>query len=407
MKKNYIKMNDNNYLSLGNVINVIKKVSNNSNAMQTEIFCSIFGVNNVGATTINNYCIGIRAIGLEYKELFKNKYEKDDLLDNIKSIVNILEDKIYEEDINNSSKLKEVIDELLILVDNDPHIDRDRFVKKDNYNTFKELLYYSIIENKQPIYKQDINIKINKDELEDYLRVKLYWGESYISSLIELSKRNNIYACADIASLYYDGLITSKKEFDKAFYYYKKAADKNHPKACWMIANMILNNRIEFDLDMMEYYLNKSIELGSAAGYNTLGLCYKRGINKSKKIDLKKAKYYFEISSELGYSFAFNNLGLLYEEEGNSEESIKNYMISADMGNSYALNKVGEYYRKKGQLNKAFIYYSKAIETPISERYKYAYYNLAEYYYKNGYKELGIKKDKKIYDEYMKNYSKM
>ena len=82
-------------------------------------------------------------------------------------------------------------------------------------------------------------------------------------------------------------------------------------------------------------------------------------------------------------------------------------MISADQGNSYALNKVGEYYRKKGQLNKAFIYYSKAIETPISERYKYAYYNLAEYYYKNGYKELGIKKDKKIYDEYMKNYSKM
>ena len=75
MKKNYLKMNDGNYLSLGNVINVIKKVSNNKNAMQTEIFCSIFGVNNVGTTTINNYCIGIRAIGLEYRELFKKKYE--------------------------------------------------------------------------------------------------------------------------------------------------------------------------------------------------------------------------------------------------------------------------------------------------------------------------------------------
>ena len=46
MKKNYIKMNDNdNYLSFGNLINIIKKVSNNKNAMQTELFSTIFNVN--------------------------------------------------------------------------------------------------------------------------------------------------------------------------------------------------------------------------------------------------------------------------------------------------------------------------------------------------------------------------
>ncbi len=383
MKKNYIKMNDNNYLSLGNVINVIKKVSNNSNAMQTEIFCSIFGVNNVGATTINNYCIGIRAIGLEYKELFKNKYEKDDLLDNIKSIVNILEDKIYEEDINNSSKLKEVIDELLILVDNDPHIDRDRFVKKDNYNTFKELLYYSIIENKQPIYKQDINIKINKDELEEYMKIKLYMGHSNISDLIELSNKNNMYACAELGSLEYDGLIGGKPNYEKSYEYYLKAANKNHPKGCWMIANLILNNRVKKDFDTMWKYLNKSIELGSAAGYNTLGLCYKRGINPDNKVNLEKAMYYFNLSSELGFVFAFNNIGKLYEEDNNIEEAIKYYKISADMGNSWALNNVGEYYRTiEKDLDKAYIYYKKAIECPIKERSPYAEKNIKRYYKK-------------------------
>ncbi len=383
MKKNYIKMNDNNYLSLGNVINVIKKVSNNSNAMQAEIFCSIFGVNNVGATTINNYCIGIRAIGLEYKELFKNKYEKDDLLDNIKSIVNILEDKIYEEDINNSSKLKEVIDELLILVDNDPHIDRDRFVKNDNYNTFKELLYYSIIENKQPIYKQDINIKINKDELEEYMKIKLYMGHSNISDLIELSNKNNMYACAELGSLEYDGLISGKPNYEKSYEYYLKAANKNHPKGCWMIANLILNNRVKKDFDTMWKYLNKSIELGSAAGYNTLGLCYKRGINPDNKVNLEKAMYYFNLSSKLGFVFAFNNIGKLYEEDNNIEEAIKYYKISADMGNSWALNKVGEYYRTiEKDLDKAYIYYKKAIECPIKERSPYAEKNIKRYYKK-------------------------
>jgi hypothetical protein len=50
MKKSYIKMNNGNILSLGNIINSIKKISNNNNAMQTEIFCSIFGVNEINTT---------------------------------------------------------------------------------------------------------------------------------------------------------------------------------------------------------------------------------------------------------------------------------------------------------------------------------------------------------------------
>ena len=383
MKKNYIKMNDGNYLSLGNIINVIKRVSNNKNAMQMEIFCSIFGVNNVGVTTINNYCIGIRAIGLEYKELFKNKYEKDDLLNNIKSIVNILEDKIYDDDINNSKKLTQVIDELLTIVSNDPHIEKDRFIKEDNYHTFIELLYYAILENKQPIYKQDINIKINKDELEEYMKIKLYMGHSHISDLIELSNKNNMYACAELGSLEYDGLISGIPDYEKSYEYYLKAANKNHPKGCWMIANLILNNKVDKDFDIMWKYLNKSIELGSAAGYNTLGLCYKRGITPEKITNIEKAKYYFELSSELGFVFAFNNLGKLYEDEGNIKEAIKYYKISADMGNSWALNKVGEYYRTvEKDLDKAYIYYKKALDCPIKERSAFAQKNIEKYYKK-------------------------
>ena len=62
MKKCYIRMNGNsNYLSLGNVIDLIKRVSNNTSASQTEIFCTIFNINDVNATTISNYCIGINS----------------------------------------------------------------------------------------------------------------------------------------------------------------------------------------------------------------------------------------------------------------------------------------------------------------------------------------------------------
>lgn len=419
MKRNYIKMNDNdNYLSLGNVINTIKKVSNNKNAMQTELFYTIFNVNNVNATTINNYCIGYRAIGLEYKRIFidlKRKFEQDKeiYINIILGILSIMDDVIYVKDvsslelINTNKKLNEVIKELLIIAQNDKHIEKETInsIKKlNNYEAFIELLNYSILENNQPVYTQSINLKINREELNEYLKIKLYYGESYINSLIELSRKDNMYACAELGSLEFDGYISGKPNYKKSYDYYYKAALKDHPKGCWMVANLMLTGRVKLEFDTMWKYLNKSIELGSFAGYNTLGLCYLRGINKQNKKDLNEARKNFQISAEHGYVFAFNNLGKTYEEEGNIEEAIKYYKVSADMNECWALNKVGEYYRKKRDLKTAYIYYLKATESPITERIKYPFYNLAKYYYENGCKEANIKKDttkaKELYDIY-------
>mgnify|MGYP004629853881 FL=1 len=419
MKRNYIKMNDNdNYLSLGNVINTIKKVSNNKNAMQTELFSTIFNINNVNATTINNYCIGYRAIGLEYKKVFidlKRKYDQDKLIyeDIILGILSIMDDIIYIKDdnslelINNNKKLNEVIKELLVIASNDEHIEKEiinNIKKLSNYEAFIELLNYSILDNNQPVYTQSINIKINRQELNEYLKIKLYYGESYINSLIELSRKDNMYACAELGSLEFDGYISSKPNYKKCYDYYYKAALKDHPKGCWMVANLMLTGRVKLDFDTMWKYLNKSIELGSFAGYNTLGLCYLRGINKKNKKDLNEARKNFQISAEHGYVFAFNNLGKTYEDEGNIEEAIKYYKVSADMNECWALNKVGEYYRHKGDLKTAYIYYLKATESPITERIKYPFYNLAKYYYENGCEEANIKKDtskaKELYEIY-------
>lgn len=405
-------MNNGNILSLGNIINSIKKISNNNNAMQTEIFCSIFGVNEINTTTVNNYCIGIRAIGIEYKKIFEEKYSNNSIIKNILSIVNLLENKIYPEDnaldtINKSSKLNKVIEDLKQIAINDEHIeDVNKLLKDNNYETIKEMLYYAIIINKQPIYSQNINIKINKQELNEYMRLELYWGESYVSSLLELAKKNNMYACAKLGSLEFEGSVTGTPNYKKSFQYYLKSANKNHPKSCWMIANLILTNKVEYDFDTMWKYLNKSIELGSAAGYNTMGLCYLRGINKENKIAKEKAEYYFKIAGELGYVFAFNNLGKIYEEKDETE-AMKYYNISADMNNSWALNKVGEYHRKNNDYIKAYIYYSKAVDCPITEICRYAFYNLAKYYYEPGFKELNIKADKEKAKYYYDMFNKM
>ena len=77
MKKNFIKMNNNqNQLSLGNFCKIVKELAQNKSfANQTEVFYCLFGVDNVSDSTINNYCIGYRSIGTEFRQIYI-KYKK-------------------------------------------------------------------------------------------------------------------------------------------------------------------------------------------------------------------------------------------------------------------------------------------------------------------------------------------
>ena len=412
MSKKYIKMNDNkNYLSLGNLFNIIKSIANNKeSAMQVELFSTIFNINEINSTTVNNYCIGYRAIGIEYKKKFIDLYTnyKNDnsiFVDIVTNIISILDEHIYKnktiEFINESESLKKVLEKCILLSNNDLNIN-ESFIKKlnefiknnDLYNAFILILYYVILENKQPIYEQTMNIELN-EELKNYLKINLYEGISYISSLKELAKKDNMYANAELGSLEFSGTISGEKRINKCFEYYMKAANKNHPKACFMVANLILTNRVDGEYEFALKYLNKAIELGSIAAINTMGNYYK------KQGDIEMAMEYYIKASEYGYSYAYNNIGLIYELKENYEEAFKYFKISADLNNSWALNKVGEYYRNNSNLTDAYTYYINAIECPLTERNYYTYYNLAKYYYLIGNEELDIKKDIEKAKEYL------
>ena len=102
MKKEYIKMNNNDdHLSLGNLFRLIKELSKNkSSALQTEIFCFLFEIEEINDTTVNNYCVGCRGIGNDYKQIYLNKqkrYQKDDTIfeDIIINILSIIDGRVY------------------------------------------------------------------------------------------------------------------------------------------------------------------------------------------------------------------------------------------------------------------------------------------------------------------------
>jgi len=412
MKKKFIKMNDSkNYLSLGNLFNIIKKHSKvQASAIQSELFCVIFNIKEINKTTVNNYLIGYRPISLDYKKIYidlKSTYttNKNIFVSIITNILNILDEKIYDNydlnDINNNNSLKKVCKDLIIISKTDDNVSNELIKKieklyesNDLYSCFIEILFYTILDNIQPVYIDEIEININDNELKEYLKINLYEGISYISSLQILSKKDNKYANAELGSLEFSGVISGKKDYEKSFNYYMKASTKNHPKACWMVANLILTDKVKCkDITLAWEYLEKAVKLGSIAAINTMGNCYLNGKNKNNIIDEEKALEYFLQASEYSYSYSYNNIGLYYERKNNFIEALNYFKLSADLNNSWALNKVGEYYRKNNDLNTAYFYYLKSIETPINERNWYGYYNLSKYYYYVGNEKLGIKKD--------------
>ena len=423
MKSKFIKMNDlNSHLSIGNVILVIKNTAKSKiSAIQSEVFCALFDIDDISETTVNNYCTGYRAIGSRFVQKYivlQNKYKVDNSVFDkiIRNVLNILEGIIYLDNANSSARLKTVCLKLYNIAKNDKNVE-SRFtrelyslINKNNlYECFIKMICYAVLENKQPVYYNEKNravielalenTNISIKDLEDFLSLKLKEGINYIHSIKLLVKENNPYACFELAFMEYRGEIAGIPRYGKSYDLFLKAAEQNHPAANWMIANMIINkktgNRTEDEIKLAWEYLKKAETLGSIAAINSIGLCYKEGIGVEK--NAKKALNYFEKAAKNNYAYAFNNLGKYYEHLKKYKKAFNQYIKSANLGESWAANKIGEMYRQgigtEKNLKKAYEYYIIAEETSIREICWYSKYNLAKYFYLNGSAVANIEQD--------------
>ena len=408
MEKKFIKLNkDYNNLCIGNLVNVIKEESKNkTSAIQSEVFSSIFNIDYINESTVNNYCIGARSISDKYKQIYinlKNKYKKDHLvfIPIIKNILTIINGSIYNiEDlniINNNIELKNIVNKLYNISKNDLTISKEFTLNINKlilnnlyYDALVEILIYIVLEKKQPIYESDkikntieniiTNTNISSKDLQDFLMLELDEGINFSYQIRNLANNNNAFANYQIGLEYYRGEVTGEKDYILAYKYFKKASDYNHPSAYWMIANMIYEKKINLPTTYLIECLNKSINLGNTASINTLGLCYLNGIGVKKNIS--KALELFNTAASKNYAYAYNNLGHYYENI-DYNKSIEYYKISASLGESYALNKVGLYYLETNP-TKAFDCFNKGIDNTLRATYLWNYHNLAKYFYSSG-----------------------
>lgn len=437
MKKQYIRMNNNDeYLSLGNLFRIIKDSSKNkTSALQSEIFCILFEVESINDTTVNNYCVGCRGIGGEYKQVFLNKKKrysknKEEFANNIIELLSIIDGVIYNinkgqiEFINEQETALVLAKKLYNLAKNDKYVIKEftnnlyhLIDSKQIYECLVEELCFIVLEHKQPLFEDELkkevfenvlnDTSISSIDLQEYLSLKLREGINFDYSMKKLAEAGNAYANFEIGSNEYYGYYTGHERYDVAYKYLKVAADLNHASANYMIANMLirglLGNKSKDELERGYEYLIKSYNLGNIAASNLIGNMYYNGIHPLEK-NIEEAMKYYKIAAENDYAFALNNLGKIEENKNNMEGAFKYYRKAADLGESWACNKVGEFYRLgilEKDMKEAFYYYNRAIESNYRTLCYYAYYNLAVYYYKNGYDEIPVSHDENKYVEYL------
>ncbi len=427
----FIRLNTkDNYLSFGNLFRVIKEESSNINAfVQSDLFSIIFDTYDIADSTVNNYCTGFRAINVKYKNYFeqiKDKYkvERGVLVSTIAKIIELIENRALDIEnvtitqINNNAKLKHICNKLYNISKNDSDVSivlsselYENLESNNLYDFIVKVLFYVILEKKQPIHIDeklndviekniyDTNISVN--DIQEFIKIQLNSGIWSIRGIKELAKKDNPFACFEMASMECYGIITGKARYEEAYKYYKIAAEKNHPVANWAIGYLYyqghIGNKTKRDLYFALKYFNKAKRLNCSNAFNSLGLILLNGNIPHVVKNKNKAIKMFERAISLGNVYAYNNLGKIYENEHNYEKAFEYYIVSANLGESWAENKVADFYLKgistEKNLQKAFEYYLLSSQSSRFTLCHWSKYNLAKYFYKDGILELGINKD--------------
>lgn len=431
LQRKFIRLNINdNYLSFGNVFRIIKEETNTTNMfLQADFFSIIFNTYNIADSTVNNYCTGLRTINPKYRNYFremKNKFEQDKnvFILTIAQILKLIEteeidlDNITIKQINASLKLKHICNRLYTISKNDSDVSirlsNELYKDLEECNLYDfmiQVLFYVILEKKQPIYINeqlndiiekniyDTNISVN--DIQEFIKVQLNSSIWALRGIKELAKKNNPFACYEIASMEFHGIATGKARYEEAYKYYKIAAEHNHPVANWALGYLYyegyIGHKSKRDLYLAFKYFNKARKLRCSNAFNSLGLIILNGNMPHIKKNKCKAIEMFGKAISLGNIYAYNNLGKIYENKKDYQKAYNYYVVSAELGESWAANKIGEFYRKgitkEKDLKKAFDYYSISSESPKFTLCSWSKYNLAKYFYEDGNLEIGIKQD--------------
>ena len=142
---------------------------------------------------------------------------------------------------------------------------------------------------------------------------------NHLSKVIEKAEAGDKEFQSCLGTMYYQGDGVSI-DYEKAFYWVKKAAAQEHINAMYNLGYMYWSGEGTLeDYEEAFYWLSKAAEQRFAPAQNYLGMMYRdgRGVDE----DFEEAFIWFSIAAEQGNSEAQCNLALMYIEGNGVPES--------------------------------------------------------------------------------------
>ncbi|GAA5808348.1 hypothetical protein MFLAVUS_001738 [Mucor flavus] len=176
----------------------------------------------------------------------------------------------------------------------------------------------------------------------------------------------------NIGVIYQIGCNT-KQNYAEASYWYKKAIDEGHVKACEKVARLYYKGLgVKKSYKEARVYYQKAAKRGDKESMFRLGLFYNDGLGLEK--DYQEALIHYQSAADSGHVIALYNIGVMYENgQGvpqNYETAFNFYKRSAMNGDIDAQLKVGLFYTKglgtTQNYNEAFSWYEKVSESSLN-----------------------------------------
>ncbi len=118
-----------------------------------------------------------------------------------------------------------------------------------------------------------------------------------------------------------------------------KRIKANDPAA---LSHMGLKLYLEGDYDGSVEFITKAAELGDLDAHHMLGTMH--GLGRGVEKDMEKAVYHSEKAAIGGHPCARHNLGSYEQKNGNTERSVKHYIIAANHGYELSMKELWKHY---------------------------------------------------------------
>lgn len=193
-------------------------------------------------------------------------------------------------------------------------------------------------------------------------------------------------------ALCYDNGEGTTQNSQKALFWYEKAALQEHKAAIFNLAASYSNGiEIEKNPTLAFYWFKKGAEIGSPDCQRQLGLCYENGFGTER--DYRAAMYWYTESANQNNAEAqFNLANCFHNGEITPQDfhaAFEWYMKSAELGHPYAQNTLGEYYKNGIGVDVNYAESAKWYLLAAEQGIPSAQYNIGCFYF-NG---IGIEKD--------------